>query len=57
MERGQKKFKKEISANITWISIDLAKRELDISTSGFDVPEGKKNKFKNLHSNITIIFT
>jgi hypothetical protein len=35
----------------------LAKRELDISTSGVDVPEGKKNKFKNLHGNMTLKFT
>ena len=35
----------------------LAKRELDISTSGVDVPEEKKNKFKNLHGNITLKFT
>ena len=35
----------------------LAKRELEISNSGVDVPEGKKDKFINLHGNISTMLT
>ena len=49
-------LKEEISSNITWTSMALKKRELDIVNNGQEVPQQKKNAFKNLHGKMLLIF-
>lgn len=48
-EKVKRVLKEEISANITWTSMALSKRELEISKINKEVPNAKKNHFTNLH--------